>query len=271
MEQDYSKLTDEQIELLEKQTARVLVQALQEYSREAKVIFEQTPADSKSEVIVLAEDLVQYALEVAEAYPINKRYAGFIDYKRVRWLGLPYALVPQVLLVDAKASTENNRDTLQQSQLPMDADFESGDAQHSMVAGVQPHMDLATATGGSIKAITTSMFVHFYYKEVVGAVAPPYRRLHGIFVVSLPHSRLKPKYNPTAQESFFGQGKHSPARQEIPRIRVYFKRLAKMCTWRFQQLNFKDVAVDTYAEPVWIDDDPTTGKPVKTSFDYLGR
>ncbi|MGW0103421.1 SfiI family type II restriction endonuclease, partial [Nocardia sp. NPDC003354] len=123
MHQDYRQLGLDEHELLEKQTLRMIVQALQQYSREAKEIFDVTEASSKSEVIVLAEDLTQYALEVAEVYAINKRFAGFIDYKRARWLPTPYGLLPQVLLVDAKASTENNRDTLQRSQLPMDAEF----------------------------------------------------------------------------------------------------------------------------------------------------
>src|SRR5438105_875863 len=123
MLQDYRNLEPDELEALEKQTLRTIVQALQQYSREAKEIFDATPATSETEVIVLAEDLVQYALEVAECYPINKRFAGFIDYKRVRWLTTRSGIFPQVLLVDAKASTENNRDTLQQSQLPMDAEF----------------------------------------------------------------------------------------------------------------------------------------------------
>ena len=63
---------------------RFLDQALQEYSKEAKLIFETTDARTKSEVIVLAEDLVQYALEVAECYAINKRFAGFIVSFRQR-------------------------------------------------------------------------------------------------------------------------------------------------------------------------------------------
>ena len=53
MNQDYRYLTDDQIELTEKQTLRVLVQAVQEYSKEAREIFEETFAASKSEVIVL--------------------------------------------------------------------------------------------------------------------------------------------------------------------------------------------------------------------------
>lgn len=81
---DLNDLTECEIEHLERSTLRMVIQALQEYSREAKLIFDRTFAPSDNEVIVLAEDIVQYALEVAECYPINKRYAGFIDYKRVR-------------------------------------------------------------------------------------------------------------------------------------------------------------------------------------------
>lgn len=86
MLQDYRILEADQLELLEKQTLRTIVQALQQYSGEARTIFETTVAASDQEVIVLAEDLIQYALEVAECYPIDRRFAGFIDYKRVRWL-----------------------------------------------------------------------------------------------------------------------------------------------------------------------------------------
>ena len=265
MEQDYRNLSDQEIEAVEKQTLRVIVQALQEYSREAKEIFDNTQAPSKNEVIVLAEDLVQYALEVAEVYPINKRFAGFIDYKRVRWLPTPFGLLPQVLLVDAKASTENNRETLQQSQLPMDAEFESAGKTHTMKAGVPPHMEIGGTGGTTLVAVTTSLFVHFYYEELE-ADGAPYRNLKGIFALALPHAKLKHRYNPSADRTFFGQGKHSPARDEVPRIRVYFSRLLKMCPWRFQQLEFKG---DPYAEPLWRDGEPPKG--LVTRFNFLGR
>ncbi len=68
MRQDYQSLSLDQIEAIEKSTLRVIVQALQEYSWEAKEIFDKTEATSDTEVIVLAEDIVQYALEVAEFY-----------------------------------------------------------------------------------------------------------------------------------------------------------------------------------------------------------
>jgi hypothetical protein len=45
MNQDYRQLTLAQHEDLEKQTLRCVVQAVQEYSREAKVIFDNAPAN----------------------------------------------------------------------------------------------------------------------------------------------------------------------------------------------------------------------------------
>ena len=237
MNQDYRNLTDDEHEAVEMQTLRMVVQALQEYSREAKKIFDNTKAPSKTEVIVLAEDLVQYALEVAETYPINRRYAGFIDYKRIRWLPTPFGLLPQALLVDAKASTENNRETLQQSQLPMDADFMSDGTHHSMQAGVEAHIELTGANNGDLRAVTSSLFVHFYYRELSTTVAP-FRELKSIYALAIPHGRFKHRYNPDPNTTFFGQGKNSPARQEVPRIRVYFTRLMAMCPWRLQRLDF---------------------------------
>lgn len=264
MNQDYQSLTDDEIELVEKQTLRMIVQALQEYSREAREIFENTQATSKTEVIVLAEDLVQYALEVAETYPINKRFAGFIDYKRIRWIPTPYGLLPQALLVDAKASTEDNRDTLQQSQLPMDADFDSNGQPYQLKAGFPPHMDVA-GIGGTLHAVTTSIFIHFHYKELKQPAAK-FRELKSIYVLALPHSRLKQRYNPDATKTFFGQGKHSPARGEVPRIRVYFTRLKAMCPWRLQQLKY---TTNTYTEPLWLDGPGPKGST--TPFVYLAR
>jgi hypothetical protein len=272
MSQDYRALSLDQLELLEKQTLRTIVQALQEYSREAREIFETTAAPSENEVIVLAEDLVQYALEVAEVYPIDKRFAGFIDYKRVRWLPTPFGLFPQVLLVDAKASTENNRETLQQSQLPMDAEFESISRGVSttvrLEAVLPPHLEIDAHSGHQLVAVTTSAFIHFYYEK--GSSQPGrYRRLRSIFVLGLPHQSLKPRYNPDSRTTFFGQGKHSPARGEVPRIRVYFTRLRQACPWRLQQLEYLED--QPYALPVWRDADEATGEEVSEKFAFIGR
>jgi hypothetical protein len=271
--QDYRQLNLDQLEALEKQALRMIVQALQEYSREAKDIFENTKAP-KSEVIVLGEDIVQYALEVAECYPINKRFAGFIDYKRVRWMPTPYGVFPQVLLADAKASTENTRDTLQQSQLPMDAEF-CTDKQEvvQMAAGVRPHLEIQAQSGNQLLAVTTSSFIHFYYQDLDSETAP-YRELKAIYSLLLPHQLLKQRYNPNPDTTFFGQGKHSPAREEEPRIRVYFSRLRQMQPWRLQELKFTGKGV-CYADPVWRDSQAgAPGGPlveVTQSFEFIGR
>jgi hypothetical protein len=272
MLQDYRQLDRVELELLEKQTLRTILQALQEYSREAKQIFDNTAAESDTEVIVLAEDLVQYALEVAECYPINKRFAGFIDYKRFRWISTPFGLFPQVLLVDAKASTENNRETLQQSQLPMDADFRTTDGQaHSLTAGVLPDVPVVMRDGTQLAGVTTSAFIHFYYKHL-DSPTPPYRDLKSIFALLIPHQSLKPVYNPSPDITFFGQGKHSPARGEKKRIRVYFNRLRQLCPWRLQELKYTDGS--DYTAPVWRDmttNDLGGIEEVLQDFLFIGR
>lgn len=268
MLQDYQLLSDEQIEQIEKATLRTVVQALQEYSREAKQLFDTTYAPSDNEVIVLAEDILQYALEVAECYPINRRFAGFIDYKRVRWLPTHFGLFPQTLLVDAKASTENNRDTLQQSQLPMDADFmNTAGKVHRLEAGVPPHLRIVCECGDELLALSTSVFVHFFYDKISQADGK-YRDLRSIFVLGLPHARLKSKYNPSPDVTFFGQGKHSPARGEVPRIRVYFSRLRQMCPWRLQELRYLEKV--QFTEAVWRDI-ASDGSESLIPFMFIGR
>jgi len=266
MQQDYRQLSLDELEALEKQTLRTIVQAVQEYSREAKEIFDNAPAASETEVIVLAEDLVQYALEVAECYPINKRFAGFIDYKRVRWATTPFGIFPQALLVDAKASTENNRDTLQQSQLSMDAEFVSNRRVVRLPAGIPPHLDIPAHCEQTLVAVTTSAFIHFYYKDL-DSDTPPFRELLAFYVLMMPHRTLKPRYNPNATTTFFGQGKHSPARGEVPRIRVYFSRLRDLCAWRLQELRY--VVGETYTRPIWRD--VMNGQESESGFDFIGR
>jgi hypothetical protein len=272
--QDYRQLSDDQIEAIEKQCLRTVVQAMQEYSREARGLFETTQASSETEVIVLAEDIVQYALEVAECYPIDRRFAGFIDYKRIRWVSAPFGITPQAFLVDAKASTENNRDTLQQSQLPMDAQYvrnsQSGPTVESMNAGVPPHVEFQ-GESGTLFAMSTSVLIHFYY-ENLRSQDPPFRDLKAIYVLVLPHARLKHIYNPTPQIGFFGAGKHSPSRGEVPRIRVYFDRLRAMCSWRLQELLY--VHGQSYSQPIWRDLEISANGAlieVQRPFSFIGR
>lgn len=268
MLQDYRDLSGDELESVEKETLRTIVQALQQYSREAKQIFDTTEAASFTEVIVLAEDLTQYALEVAEIYPINKRFAGFIDYKRARWLPTPYGLIPQVLLVDAKASKENYRDTLQQSQLPMHAEFRlRGGGVALLDAGVPPHLEIEAANG-ILTALTTELLVHFYYTDLNPSVAGRFRDLKAIFVLAIPHGSLKQKYNPDPDTTFFGQGKHSPKRGEDPRIRIYFDKFKAACPWRLQELTY--TGEEEYSLPLWRDVD-ATGLETRTEFLYLSR
>ncbi len=273
MIQDYTKLTANQLEDIEKQTLRNIVQALQDYSKEAKEIFDNTKAPSPTEVTPLAEDLVQYALEVAEWFPINRRFAGFIDYKRIRWCPTHFGIFPQVLLVDAKASTENNRDTLQQSQLPMDAEFLVRDKNGVesvayLPAGVPPHEKIVAYNDQELLAVTSSAFIHFYYTDNKTDTRP-FRCLHAINVLMLPHQNLKHKYNPNPETTFFGQGKHFSARMEKERIRVYYARLRSMCPWRLQELRYDET--NDYTLPIWRDSDPETGEEIEYVFKFLGR
>ena len=270
--QDYRDMTDAQHEALEKQTLFTIVHALQEYSKEAKRIFDTAPADSEAEVIVVAEDVVQYAIEVAEVYAIDERFAGFTDYKRVRWMPTPFGLFPQALLVDAKASKEDYRANLQRSQLPMDVDMivkSKPPRPHTVLAGLPPHLEIRVR-GGRLPAATTSVFAHLHYADVAhpeeGGVV---RDLRNIIAFCIPHQRFKHIYNPSPDVGFWRKGKEAPGLGEKVRIRVSFEALAAQCRWRFQRLSYADGS-GSYTAPIWRDTD-SSGNPVDERFDFIGR
>jgi hypothetical protein len=148
----------------------------------------------------------------------------------------------------------------------MDAEFISNDKVVRLPAGIPPHLEIGAHNGEALAAVTSSVFVHFYYKGLNSKV-PPFRELQAFYVLMMPHGTLKSRYNPSPQTTFFGQGKHSPKRQEVPRIRVYFSRLRKLCPWRLQELQY--VAGETYTKPTWRD--VVRGNETLTTFTFIGR
>jgi len=215
---------------------------------------------------------VQYAIEVAEVYAIDARFAGFTDYKRVRWMPTPFGLFPQALLVDAKASKEDYRANLQQSQLPMDVDMivqSRPPRPHTVMAGLPAHLDIAVR-GGHLPATTTSVFVHLHYEDVAQPTETgPVRNLKNITAFCIPHRRFKHIYNPHSGVGFWRKGKEAPGLGEKVRIRVSFEALAKQCRWHFQRLSYV-AGHRGYTAPVWRDMD-CTGNPVDEKFIFIGR
>ena len=67
--------------------------------------------------------------------------------------------------------------------------------------------------------------------------------------------------------TYFGQGKHSPARGEVPRVRVYFDRFKKACPWRLQELHY--VVGEEFTHPLWRD--ITAEETIETEFHFIGR
>ena len=176
-----------------------------------------------------------------------------------------YGLIPQALLVDAKASTENTRSNLQQSQLPMDADFLVNGVHVHLNAGVGPHLAINTQPS-AVLAVTTSIFIHFYYRDVQDN-ARQLRNLISIFILCIPHGSLKTVYNPDPETSFWIKGKH--AYRESPRIRVSFMQLKAACPWRLQNLVYPNEQLG-FTLPIWRDIGPN-GNAVGLNFNFIPR
>jgi Type II restriction enzyme SfiI len=272
MNQDYMALSEDEHELLEKQSLRTVVQAVQEYSHVARDVFENTRIVPGEETVSrIAEDLSQEACTLAECYPIGRRFGGAIDYKRVRWFPTVFGLIPQALLVDAKAATESSRVRLQQAQISMTAEYQYVDkltgatVVQSINGLVPPDMEVLTYHGTPLKAVTTSIFLHYHYNDLHKAT-PPFRRLRSIIAVAQPHRRLKLIYNPSSAITFYQEG---PERSKSERVRITLSKLEAMQPWRVQRLIFSGSSGHSIAQ--WQDTDPVSGFPMTMPFEFLQR
>src|ERR1043166_2132081 len=109
------RLTEDQIELIEKLSLRLVVQAIVTFGLQAWIEFKDSP-DKEQDI---AQDVVRDALEELSGFTRRQRILGTVDYRKARWLPTPFGLVPQALYVDAKASLEGYRVNLQLSQVSM--------------------------------------------------------------------------------------------------------------------------------------------------------
>jgi hypothetical protein len=109
---DPANLTIDQIELVEKTTARFITQAVADFAREAIYIFAKSP-DAETEI---GEDVTRELLGKLPGYPLPERIFGTMDFKRACYQFLPDFTVRQALLVDSKAEKTAGVARLQTSQ-----------------------------------------------------------------------------------------------------------------------------------------------------------
>jgi len=93
------KLTQDQVEMIEKASTRYVYQAIRDFVCEAVYIFGNSP-DDQTEV---AEDITREALGRYPGFPLPERIFGVMDFKRAGYVFLSDFAARQALLVDSKA------------------------------------------------------------------------------------------------------------------------------------------------------------------------
>lgn len=226
---DADRLTDDQIELVEKLTLRLVFQALAQFATEARQIF----ARAEDREIEIAQDVTREALDLYGGFPIRQRVFGTMDYKGARWLPTTFGLVPQALFVDSKAEKSQSSCTLQMSQISLAVRQWRG----GLVAseqGTLPQTYEFSLSGTACKGITTVIVVHYQYRTRPGEA----RALRSVCLAAIPNGRLAQRYCPTDKDHIWDVGRNAPTRGERFRVRVGFRKLERKAAWRVQQLTW---------------------------------
>jgi Type II restriction enzyme SfiI len=215
------------LEEIEKATARLVTQALVEFS-DARPIF-NSESDLQADI---GEDITREALERMGVSGARLRVIGKMDYKRARLVLHPEYGVRQALLVDSKAEKgAANVARLQTSQTSLVIrQIRAG--QEISEPGSLP----TVLTRDGVEFLTSTVFVKYHYRETENG-----NNLRLIQVITLPNGMLQARYNPDAQHSIWNAGPNAPARGEAFRTRINFQRLRALAAWRVQGIHLDPV------------------------------
>ena len=152
-----SSLSLDQIEEVEKLTARWLFHALLDFGRDAFNIFALSPDEVKD----VAEDVTREVLDRLPGYNLPERVYGNVDYKRARYIFLPNYAVRQALFSDSKAEKSNTTATIQMSQTSLEV-------RQVRAGGVitAPGFLKAIWEHDGKEYLTTTAIIHYKYEDV---------------------------------------------------------------------------------------------------------
>jgi len=211
-------LTLNQIEEIERASARLVTQAIFEFRDIAADIFRRE-SDLPQDV---AEDVTREALDRLGVSKMDQRLYGKIDYKRARYVFHPEYAVRQALLVDSKAEKGDAATaTIQTGQTSMRIRHVRSSAP------VDVPGDLERAISN---ILTTTIFVKYLYED------SPQTLLRMITIAALPSGYLQEIYNPTAEDTIWRAGRNAPSLGEAFRVRLVFARLKQKMRWRVQTI-----------------------------------
>lgn len=232
-------LTRTQVERVEKQTLRWIVQALLDYSDEVWVEFRDSPDDADG----VAEDVTEESRNRLAGFTLERRRLyGTVDYRRARYSVHDDLVTRQALFVDSKAEKSASASRMQINQTSMRVLFARGDG---TVVDVPGQLEKVTSLADGSTYLTSTVLVHYHYTEKDGL-----RRLHGIKVAVVPNGLLETDYVVDAKNTIWRAGPDSPKRGEALRTRLSYDRLKAARPWGVQEISFSADGDPTFT---WID------------------
>ncbi|MDW8324768.1 MAG: BglI family type II restriction endonuclease [Burkholderiales bacterium] len=242
MERQPQELSLDEIEAIERAALRALWIAARDFAVDAWEYFRQ----SADKINYIAEDVTREMLDRLGGYSIPQRIYGNVAYRKARYVIHPDLAVRQALFVDSKAEKTRASATLQMSQLSMAVRHTRGGGDTDVAAGLAPiqvYRDLSY--------LTTTLLVHYHYREVDPQVVPPVHlpssrySLSAITLAAIPNGLLQERYNPDQSDTIWIAGRDAPSHGEDFRVRLSFNRLRQKAAWRVQEIIYDNRGVYT--------------------------
>lgn len=210
------------LEMLEEVTLSMVVQALTDYKDKARDIF-MAETDLAQDI---AEDVTREVLEEMRLPRIDLRLYGKVDVKKAIYVFLPKA-VPVALMLDAKAEkSDDTAATIQKAQTSMCVRMKRA----GKIMNEQGTLEKTINRDGKVLQTVTIIAKYLYTERGEGY------SLGKIIVACIPNGKLQERYNPDADNTIWRAGRNAPTRGEEFRVRLKFKALRDLASWRVREI-----------------------------------
>ncbi len=160
---------------------------------------------------------------------IRERLYGKVDYKKAIYVFLPHPQ-PVALMLDAKAEKGNTSATIQMSQTSMRVRY----CDHKGKVVDEQGKLLCTMTRNNLELIVVTIIAKYVYQDRPDGGYD----LRKIIASCIANGELQERYNPSPDVTIWGSGRHSPKRAENFRVRLNFKKLREIASWRVRYIEF---------------------------------
>ena len=215
-------MTLDQLELLERTTLEMVVQAILDYRIQAALIFREETDQPQD----IAEDVMREAVDLMGMAGFHERLYGNVDYKKAIYVFVPTSQ-PVALMLDAKAEKGNGSATLQMSQTSMRVMYRKPDGTTVSERGKLGY----TIERGGRELYVVSIVAKYLYSQSNGV-----RSLKQIIVACVPNGLLQARYNPDPSDTIWRAGRHAPTLGEDFRVRLAYNRLREKASWRVRDI-----------------------------------